>query len=125
MEQKAFESDCDKISEILELCGPKIPRKNLNVALRAAIKGTSTVRLDDTLQSIEDLIRANANVNAEESEEGRTPLMMACDKGYIEIVKRLLDQDALIDHRDQRKKTALFYAVESSAENVDVVKELL
>jgi ankyrin repeat protein len=114
LEQKAYESDCDKISEILELCA-KIPRKNLNVALRAAIKGTSTVRLDDTLQSIEDLIRANANVNAEESEEGRTPLMMACDKGYIEIVKRLLDQDALIDHRDQRKKTALFYAVESSA----------
>ena len=113
LEQKAFESDCDKISEILELCGNKIPRKNLNVALRAAIKGTSTVRLDDTLQSIEDLIRANANVNAEDAEEGRTPLMIACDKGYIEIVQRLLDQDAIIDLRDSRKKTALFYAVES------------
>lgn len=75
----------------MEDLGAKIPRKNLNVALRAAIRGTNTQRLDDTLQCIDDLLRANANVNAEEAEQGRTPLMMACDKGYLEIVRRLLD----------------------------------
>ena len=97
-------------------CGePKFLKKNLNGALRAAVKGTNTSRLEDTLQCIEDLIRANANVNAEESEEGKTALMMACEKGYIEIVVKLLEQGALVDHKDQRKKTALFYAVENPA----------
>jgi ankyrin repeat protein len=43
------------------------------------------------LECIEYLIRANANVNAEESEEGRTALMMACEKGYYEIVVKLLE----------------------------------
>ena len=70
------------------------------MALREAIKGTSTVRLEDTLYCIDDLIRHNADVNTEQAEDGRTPLMMACDKGYIEIVQRLLEQDALIDHID-------------------------
>ena len=115
MEQKAHKADCDRVSELLELWGTKIPKKNLNGALRAAVKGTNTSRLEDTLQCIEDLIRANANVNAEESEEGKTALMMACEKGYIEIVVKLLKQGALVDHKDQRKKTALFYAVENPA----------
>ena len=49
LEQKALESDCDKVSEILEEWGSKIPRKNINMALRAAVKGTNTLRLEDTL----------------------------------------------------------------------------
>lgn len=35
---------------------------------------------------MDELIRASANVNAEEAEEGRTALMLACEKGYLEIV---------------------------------------
>jgi hypothetical protein len=50
------------------------------------------------LQIVEELIRANANVNAEEGEEGRTALMFACEKGYLGIVLKLLDSGALVDH---------------------------
>jgi ankyrin repeat protein len=64
-------------------------------------------------------------VNAEDSEEGRTALMIACEKGYLEIVQELLENGALADHKDKKKRTALFYAVSCPAQNVDVVKELL
>ena len=86
LEQAALNSDCDKVGEILEMGASRIPKKNLNNALRAAVRGTNTSRLEDTLQCIEDLIRANALINAEESEEGRTALMLACEKGYLEVV---------------------------------------
>lgn len=67
------------------------------------------------------LINAGANVKSEESEEGRTALMLACEKGYLEIVSKLLDCGALLDHRDKKKRTALFYACDSQVQNHDVV----
>ena len=99
----------------------KIPKKNLNVALREAVKGCNTRRLEDSLACVDELIRANANVNAEEPDEGRTALMFACEKGYFEIVQKLIESGALIDHRDNKKRTALFYAIDNSAQNIDVV----
>lgn len=51
--------------------------------------------------------------------------MMACEKGYLELVSTLLEHGALIDHKDQRKKTPLMYAIGTKAENNDVVKTLL
>ena len=51
--------------------------------------------------------------------------MLACEKGYLEIVQKLLDSGAIADHRDKKKRTALFYAVENPAQNVDVVQELI
>ena len=47
--------------------------------------------------------------------------MMACEKGYFELVQILLDQEALINHKDQKKKTPLMYAIQSNAQNKDVV----
>jgi len=46
------------------------------------------------------LIDGGANINSEEASEGKTALIMACEKGYLELVKNLLDHDALIDHKD-------------------------
>jgi ankyrin repeat protein len=77
------------------------------------------------MQCIKSLISHTANVNAEDAEEGRTALMIACDKGYYQIVTELLDNSALVDHKDKKKRTALFYAVANHAQNVDVVQELL
>ena len=73
------------------------------------------------MQCIKSLISHTANVNAEDAEEGRTALMIACDKGYYQIVNELLDNSALVDHKDKKKRTALFYAVANQAQNVDVV----
>ena len=41
-----------------------------------------------------------ANINSEEPSHGKTALMMACEKGYMELVQTLLDHEALIDHKD-------------------------
>jgi len=61
------------------------------------------------------LIDAGANINSEEANEGQTALMMACEKGYLELVSNLLDHDALIDHKDQKKRTPLMYAIGTKA----------
>lgn len=113
LETKAFESDCNWVSDLIERYASKIPRKTLNAAFRAAVRGCNTQRLEDCITCLESLIAASANVNAEDSEEGRTALMIACEKGYLEIVQKLLDSGGLLEHRDKKKRTALFYAVDN------------
>lgn len=76
---------------MLDKWSSKIPKKNLNISLRAAVKGCNTSRVHETIQCIADLIKANANVNSEEADEGKTALMMACEKGYIELVQFILE----------------------------------
>ena len=112
LEKKAYEGDLDLLGEILNENSSKIPKKSLNSALLACVRGTNTMRLQDSLQCLEQLIEFGANVKAEESEEGRTALMLACEKGYLELVNKLLDNGALFDHRDKKKRTALMYAVD-------------
>lgn len=71
------------------------------------------------------MIQNQANASNVESEEGRSILMLACEKGYKDIVQKLLESGALVDHRDKKKRTPLFYAIESQTQNVDVVEELI
>ena len=121
----ATQADADGMQEVLASHADIIPKKTLNVALRAAVKGCTTALLDYSIQCTELLIDAGANINSEEANEGKTALMMACEKGYLELVKNLLDHDALIDHKDQKKRTPLMYAIGTNAQNFDVVEELL
>ena len=51
--------------------------------------------------------------------------MIACEKGYILLVEALLIMEAQVSHRDMHQKTPLFYAIEASAENLDVVMMLI
>mmetsp|Transcript_97900 Transcript_97900/g.134624 ORF Transcript_97900/g.134624 Transcript_97900/m.134624 type:complete len:107 (+) Transcript_97900:489-809(+) len=51
--------------------------------------------------------------------------MIACEKGYIELVQEILDKDDLVDHKDTHKRTALFYAIDSKSQNVDVALALI
>lgn len=71
------------------------------MALRAAVKGCTTQKLEYSIQCTQLLIEAGANINSEEPNEGKTALMMSCEKGYLELVKKLLDNQALINHKDQ------------------------
>lgn len=109
------------MQEILASHHDVIPKKTLNVALRAAVKGCTTHKLDYSIQCTELLVEAGANINSEEANEGKTALMMSCEKGYLELVKNLLDHEALIDHKDQKKRTPLMYAIGTNAQNLDVV----
>ena len=89
------------------------------------MKGCTTTRLDEAIQCVQTLIDNKANINAEDGKEGKTALTIACEKGYLELVSNLLDHEAHIDHRDAKKRTPLFHAIGTKAENYDVVKELL
>ena len=42
LELKAFEGDSDRVSELLDQYPNKIPKKNLNAALRGAVRGCNT-----------------------------------------------------------------------------------
>ena len=118
-------ADADGVQEILASHHDLIQKKTLNVALRAVTKGCTTALLDFSIQCTELLIDAGANINSEEANEGKTALMMACEKGYLELVSNLLNHDAFIDHKDQKKRTPLMYAIGTKAQNFDVVNELL
>ena len=59
----------------------------------------------------ESLIEAGANINP--AEKGSvTPLMIAAQKHYVQIVKKLIEKGALVDAQDSNGKTALMYLVE-------------
>ncbi len=77
-----------------------MPKKTLNVSLRAAVKGCTTARQDDSIAIAEALIYAGANIDSEEATEGKTALMMACEKGYLDLVIALLEHDASIHQQD-------------------------
>lgn len=56
---------------------------------------------------------------------GKSVLMLAAEKGYAEIIDMLLDYKANINSRDKFNRNALFYAIESNAENPDIVSTLI
>ena len=79
--------------------------------MRSSIRGCNTQKLEDSIMCLEQLIAHGANVKAEDAEEGKTALMLACEKGYLEVITKLLDSGAVVDKGDKKKKTALMYAV--------------
>lgn len=52
--------------------------------------------------------------------------MIACERGFIEIVDALLsNEDCQINYKDSRQKTPILYALDSQAENIDVISHLI
>ncbi len=61
--------------------------------------------------TVDLLIKRGARVNATDA-LGRTPLIMAAMRGYVEVVRKLLDAKAIVWLLDGFDKTALSYAQE-------------
>ncbi len=55
----------------------------------------------------------------------KTPLMTACEKGYILLVETLLNNKAQANCRGPNERVPLHYVIDSPAENVDVVSLLI
>lgn len=66
------------------------------MSLMAVVRGCKTATLPEAIQCVEMLIDHNANINSEI--DGKAALMMACEKGYIELVTTLMDHGALVNH---------------------------
>ena len=76
-------------------------------------------------ECIRILLNAEANVDAEDPNDGKTALMIACEKGYIEVVDCLIEHDAHVNVKDRKQRSPLFFALEATAQNPDVVMRLI
>lgn len=74
------------------------------------------------LETAKVLIKYGANVNKEDY-RGITPIMMAAEKGYSDIVELLVASDANINAKSKKGSTALSTAAANN--HIDAVKVLL
>jgi len=94
------------------------------MALFSAVEGcNSTKSVENHVNCINSLLAAGAQINAEK--KGKTILMIAASKGYIELVSEILSRDAWVNHGDSDSKIALHYAIDNKTENLDVVNLLI
>ena len=101
------------------------PDKSLiNSLLIFSVKNCSMA--NDTKEIIDFLISHGAQPKLSKDSEGKTPLMLAAEKGYIELVETLLSCKPDVNQKDSHDKTALYYAIDNkdNAENVDIVSIL-
>jgi ankyrin repeat protein len=81
--------------------------------------------LNNHLECVKVLLEFGANVDVLTStSSGKlTPLMLACQKGYLKIVIHLIDHGARVEARDRFKRTPLIHACMSG--NAHIISYLL
>ena len=84
---------------------------------------TATKEVENHVSCIHHLVGAGAQINSEK--KGRTILMVAASKGYIELISEILSKDAWVNNVDSDSRIALHYAIDNKAENLDVVNLLI
>ncbi len=91
IEKAAKACDIETIQNIIEEAGEEnFNKKDLNKALLQTVQSCSSNKQQDVMECIRFLITTGASVDAEDSSDGRTALMIACGKGYIEVVDSLI-----------------------------------
>ena len=126
IEKAAREADAESLQSIIEENEEvNFPKKELNRALLGAVSSCISIKKNEVIDCITALLDAGANVDAEDPTDGKTALMIACEKGYIEVVDHLINNDAQVDLKDRKQRSPLLYAIEAQGENADVVIKLL
>ncbi|MFP3021569.1 MAG: ankyrin repeat domain-containing protein [Wolbachia sp.] len=74
------------------------------------------------IETVRELIKSGANVNAEEYGNKCTPLHLACMVGKVEIVKELVKAGGEIEQADKFGMTAMDYA-KTNKEVTEVLKK--
>lgn len=75
--------------------------------------------------AIAELLLANGADPNTQDDHGKTPLMLACFGGYIDVVNGLLVKGAKINARDNDGNTALIIAADSPLAEAQIVEDLL
>ncbi|XP_051530615.1 ankyrin repeat domain-containing protein 22-like [Myxocyprinus asiaticus] len=66
---------------------------------------------DDDIHKVQELISADAgNVNVQDQGTGDTPIIAACRRGNLRMIKYLLDHSANVSIRNKKARTCLHYA---------------
>lgn len=84
---------------------------------------TTTKGIEQHVACLQCLIVSGAQINFEK--KGKTILMLAAMKGYIELIEAIIEHGAWINHEDSDSKTALHYAIDNKVENLDCVNFLI
>jgi len=79
--------------------------------------------MQGNLQRAKELIAAGADVGVQQGKYHGQPLQYASAKGYIEVVRLLLESGAETDSLDARKRTPLMWA--ASGANADIADLLI
>ncbi|HAB15771.1 MAG TPA: hypothetical protein DCE44_04895, partial [Verrucomicrobiales bacterium] len=91
---------------------------NLTVSVSSKQRALFAAVRKAELEIVRALTEAGVSVNFSlPSQPGHiaiTPLMLACFKGYSEMVRYLLDHGAIVEATDELDNTALYYAVRSN-----------
>lgn len=110
------------LSSLQSFFSSQKPEKSLlNLCLLYSIR-TYTIA-NDTKEIVEFLLSQGAYRNATDP-EGKTPLMLASEKGYLELVHLVISLNPDVNKQDSKGRTALFLAVDTPAENSDIVSIL-
>ena len=75
---------------------------------------------ESKVNKIQELIRSNGNLNAQD-EEGNTVLLLAARGGHLEIAQTLIDAGADVNHRDNDGRTALKIATSRGHTEIEEV----
>ena len=67
---------------------------------------------------VRDLIRRRAKIESREHATGRTPLLIACARGYLEVASMLLEAGADVHAVDSKNDTALHLAATERAPTI-------
>ncbi|MFP3016242.1 MAG: ankyrin repeat domain-containing protein [Wolbachia sp.] len=95
---------------------------NVNAADARGYTALHLAVTEKRLETVRELIKSGANVNAEEYGNKCTPLHLACMVGKVEIVKELVEARAEIEQEDKFGMTAMDYA-KNSREITEVLKK--
>uniref|UniRef100_A0A8D8LXE1 85/88 kDa calcium-independent phospholipase A2 n=1 Tax=Cacopsylla melanoneura TaxID=428564 RepID=A0A8D8LXE1_9HEMI len=95
---------------------------NVNAADARGYTALHLAVTEKRLETVRELIKSGANVNAEEYGNKCTPLHLACMVGKVEIVKELVEAGGEIEQADAFGMTAMDYA-KNSKEVTEVLKK--
>ena len=95
----------------------------LTISLNFAQDGSKLIEsvMYQDMEALKSLVESGVDVNYQDPQSGSTALMLACNYGFIEMAKFLLDNGAKVNIQAQNGATALTGAAQQSLELVKLL----
>lgn len=111
LDKAAKEVDCETLEELLDQNEHTFQKKDLNRALVSVVSGCSNQNKDYVFEIMTKLFMQGASVDFEDASTSKTALMIACEKGYIELVEKLIEYHAQVNYTGPKGNSTLHFAI--------------
>lgn len=106
----------------------QLNKRQLIQALHATVEGCkSTKNVENHIACFNYLLSFSSDqeqtINGEKN--NKLIIMIAAQKGFIELVNEIIQKGAWINHVDSNSQNSLYYAIDNQQENLDVVELLI